>query len=324
MDELRSLLSTNQSDRLKREKAALDRIDDPRLPRHTVYQGDRQIQQLGQDTIENGVIINNQSVAIGEVMLPLAKGNVLRRVDKTNGGALFGTAYRDALEGDYDANRNRRSPELGRNGGEEPSNPSSPNNPNNNGAIGNTFSPPFGCVPPPKECFWSSEPNPPQGFQSHGDAVVNENALPLYLHCKLGASVPANLGCDFLDQPPDPIPTKWRCLGGVCSLHISGTFDTQAECEAARSIRWQGFLTAAYTGLAPGFCATPANTNFLVTEGVITQAQSPVTAVVDNTTAPTPGCAGKNHYAFIDALGNRLAFVPSSADGAYVQESFIC
>lgn len=227
MDSLRLLLSINQGDRLKKEKAALDRIDDPKLPRHTVYQGDRQIQQLGQDTIENGVVLNNQSVAIGETVVPLAKGNVLRRVDKTNGGALLGTAYRDALENDFDANRNRRSTELSRNGGEEPPNPSSPNNPNNNGGIGDTFPPPFGCVPPPKECFWSSDPTPPQGFQGHGDAVVNENALPLYLHCKLGASVPANLGCDFLSPP------RFSCSGGVCSQDPNGTYTSLAQCERA-------------------------------------------------------------------------------------------
>ena len=321
MDSLRLLLSTNQSNRLKKEKEALDRIDDPKLPRHTVYQGDRKIQQLGQDAIENGVIINNQSVAIGEVMLPLAKGNVLRRVDKTNGGALLGTAYRGAVENDYDANGNRRSPALSRNGGDEPSDPNSPNKPRK---PTDRVPPPSGCVPPPKECFWSSNPVPPQGFQNYGDAVINENADATYLHCKSGATVPANLGCDFLDQPPPEEPTKWRCLGGVCSLHISGTFDTQAECEAARSIRWQGFLTAFYNGAAPGFCTTPASTNLLVAEGVITQAQSPVTAVIDNVTAPTPGCPGKNHYAFIDALGNRLAFISGSADGAYVEENFIC
>ena len=66
IDLLKSLLSTNQIDRLKKEKAAQNRIDDPKLPRHTIYQGDRKIQQLGQDTIENGLIINNQSVAIGD------------------------------------------------------------------------------------------------------------------------------------------------------------------------------------------------------------------------------------------------------------------
>jgi hypothetical protein len=309
MNELRSLLSTNQSDRLKKEKAAQDRIDDPRLPRHTVYQGDRKIQQLGQDVIENGVIINNQSLAIGDVMLPLAKGNVLRRVDNTNGGALLGTAYRDALENDFDANGNRRETELGRNGGQEPSDPNKPRKPSDR------VPPPFGCVPPPSQCFWSSNPIAPDGFQNYGDAVVNENAEPTYLHCKAGSAVPKNLNCEFL---------LWKCVNGQCLQMSGGTYETKQECEAARSIRWKGFLTAFYNGAAPGFCTTPASTNLLVAEGVITQAQSPVTAVIDNTTAPTPGCPGKNHYAFIDALGNRLAFISGSADGAYVQESFIC
>ena len=223
IDLLKSLLSSNQIDRLAKEKAAQDRIDDPRLPRHTVYKGDRKIQQLGQDTIENGLIINNQSVAIGDVMLPLAKGNVLRRVDNTNGGALLGTAYRDALENDFDANGNRRSAPLSRNGGNEPSDPNNPNKPRK---PSDRVPPPFGCVPPPSQCFWSSNPIAPDGFQNHGDAVVNENAQPTYLHCKAGASVPANLGCDFLNQ-------KWSCSAGVCSLDPNGSYSSQAECEAA-------------------------------------------------------------------------------------------
>lgn len=220
IDLLKSLLSTNQSDRLKKEKAAQDRIDDPRLPRHTVYKGDRKIQQLGQDVIENGVIINNQSLAIGDVMLPLAKGNVLRRVDNTNGGALLGTAYRDALENDFDANGNRRETELGRNGGQEPSDPNKPRKPSDR------VPPPFGCNPPPSQCFWSSSPDTPDGFQNYGDAVVNENAQPVYLYCVPGTSVPANLGCDFLNQ-------KWSCSAGVCSLDPNGSYSSQAECEAA-------------------------------------------------------------------------------------------
>ena len=97
-DRLRDLLGTNQSDRLSKEKSQQDRTADPSLPRHTIYKGDRTIQQLGNQPIENGVILNNQSLAIGDVMLPLAKGNVLRIVDSTNGGALLGTAYRDAVE----------------------------------------------------------------------------------------------------------------------------------------------------------------------------------------------------------------------------------
>lgn len=222
IDLLKSLLSTNQIDRLKKEKAAQDRIDDPQLPRHTIYQGDRKIQQLGQDTIENGVIINNQSLAIGDVMLPLAKGNVLRRVDNTNGGALLGTAYRDALENDFDANGNRRSAPLSRNGGNEPSDPNNPNKPRK---PSDRVPPPFGCVPPPSQCFWSSNPVPPQGFQNHGDAVVNENAQPTYLHCTVGSAVPKNLNCSFLD--------KWSCSGGVCSPNANGIYNSQAECEAA-------------------------------------------------------------------------------------------
>lgn len=224
MDSLRLLLSTNQSNRLKKEKEAQDRIDDPKLPRHTIYQGDRDIQQLGQDTIENGVIINNQSLAIGDVMLPLAKGNVLRRVDNTNGGALLGSAYRDALENDYDANGNLRSKPLSRNGGNEPSDPNSPNKPRK---PTDRVPPPSGCVPPPKECFWSSNPVPPQGFQNYGDAVINENGDAVYLHCKSGATVPANLGCDFLDTP------KFSCSGGVCSPDPNGSYTSLAQCEAA-------------------------------------------------------------------------------------------
>ena len=223
IDLLKSLLSANQSDRLAKEKAAQDRIDDPRLPRHTVYKGDRKIQQLGQDTIENGLIINNQSVAIGDVMLPLAKGNVLRRVDNTNGGALLGTAYRDALENDFDANGDRRETELGRNGGQEPSDPNNPNKPRK---PNDRVPPPFGCVPPPSQCFWSSSPDTPDGFQNYGDAVVNENAQPVYLYCVPGTSVPANLGCDFLNQ-------KWSCSAGVCSLDPNGIYSSLAACEAA-------------------------------------------------------------------------------------------
>ena len=116
-DNLKKLLQDNQSERLAKEQK--ERSD---KPRHTVYKGNRTIQQLGDQPIENSVVLNNQSLAIGDVMLPLAKGNVLRRVDNTNGGALLGSAYRDALENDFDANGRRRSGAgdgLGRNGGIE-------------------------------------------------------------------------------------------------------------------------------------------------------------------------------------------------------------
>ena len=269
MNELRSLLSTNQSDRLKKEKAAQDRIDDPRLPRHTVYKGDRKIQQLGQDTIENGLIINNQSVSCGDVMLPLAKGNVLRRVDNTNGGALLGTAYRDALENDYDANGNRRNSALSRNGGNEPSDPNNPNKPRK---PSDRVPPPFGCVPPPSQCFWSTNPIAPDGFQNHGDAVVNENAQPTYLHCKAGASVPANLGCDFLNQ-------KWSCSAGVCSLDPNGSYSSQAECEAATryviALYVQGFpnscavLEESFSAVSPLYTSPPSYTTVITGSGLV-------------------------------------------------------
>ena len=80
MNSLKLLLSQNQRDRIAKESAAQNRISDPSLPRHTTYQGDRKIQQLGGEIIENGIVLNNQSLTIGDVVMPLAKGNVLRRV----------------------------------------------------------------------------------------------------------------------------------------------------------------------------------------------------------------------------------------------------
>ena len=68
---------------------------------------------------------------------------------------------------------------------------------------------------------------PPDGFQSYGSAVVNENAVPLYLHCIIGTSVPKNLNCSFLD------PQKWSCFAGVCSPDPNGIYNSQAQCEAA-------------------------------------------------------------------------------------------
>jgi len=222
INRLKELFSSNGSDRIAKEKQQQDRAVDPNLLRHTLYQGDRTIQQLGQEPIENGVILNNQSLSIGDVMSPLAKGNVLRRVDNTNGGALLGTAYRDALENDYDANGNRRNAPLSRNGGNEPSNPNNPNKPRRNP---DRVPPPSGCTPPPPKCFWSSNPIAPKGFQSHGDAVVNENGVPTYLHCMAGANAPSNLNCRFLDK-------RWSCLNGVCFLNPSGAYTSQAQCEA--------------------------------------------------------------------------------------------
>ena len=224
INRLKDLLNGNQSDRLIKEKSQQNRIADTNLLRHTVYKGDRTIQQLGQEPIENGVILSNQSLEIDDVMLPLAKGNVLRRVDNANSGALLGTAYRDALENDYDANGKRRSSSLSRNGGNEPSNPNNPNKPKRNS---DRVPPPFGCTPPPPKCFWSRNPIAPRGFQSHGSAVVNENGVPVYLHCALGVNAPSNLNCGFLGSQ------RWSCFGGVCSLSANGVYASQSQCESA-------------------------------------------------------------------------------------------
>lgn len=238
INRLKELFSSNESDRIAKEKQQQDRTADPNLLRHTLYQGDRTIQQLGQEPIENGVILNNQSLAIGDVMSPLAKGNVLRRVDNTNGGALLGTAYRDALENDYDANGNRRKASLSRNGGNEPSDPNNPNRPKRNP---DRVPPPSGCTPPPPKCFWSKNPIAPNGFQNHGDAVVNQNGLPVYLHCMAGANAPSNLNCSFLDK--QPVDTqRWSCLNGVCSPNPLGTYTSQAQCESSRSVYWNVFI----------------------------------------------------------------------------------
>ena len=303
IDLLKSLLSTNQIDRLKKEKAAQNRIDDPKLPRHTIYQGDRKIQQLGQDTIENGIVLNNQSVAIGDVMLPLAKGNVLRRVDSTNGGALLGTAYRDAIENDYDANGNRRNSALSRNGGNEPSDPS---NPNNNSPIDkNThpiFPPPFGCTPPPPKCFWTTNPIPPNGFQSHGSAVVNENAVPLYLHCTVGSAVAKHLNCAFLD--------KWSCSGGVCSPDANGIYNSQAECEANRV---SYFLVQGFS--SEGACAKYSFKSY-VAKG------SDTTLTGQNTRNPIFFC-GENFYT-IDFVGDVTGVISTNTIyGSYTISSGI-
>jgi len=65
-DRLKELLSVNQNKRLAEEKARENRRDNPKILRHTTYQGDRKIQQLGDEIIENGVVLNNQAVEIGQ------------------------------------------------------------------------------------------------------------------------------------------------------------------------------------------------------------------------------------------------------------------
>jgi hypothetical protein len=228
-DRLNDLLNANQNKRLAEEKARENRRDNPKILRHTTYQGNRKIQQLGDDIIENGVVLNNQAVEIGDVMLPLAQGNVLRRVDNTNGGeSLLGSAYRKAKEEDLDVNGNQFSgsgvPKIptGGSGGS-----SGVGNGGGGGKVPTKSSPPSGCVQPPPSCVWSADPTPPSGWQSYG-SVTLESGTTLNLYCLAGTSVPDNLGCDFLNAE------KWRCAGTSCVPDPSGTYSSQAACEAAR------------------------------------------------------------------------------------------
>ncbi len=298
MEELRSLLSTNQSDRLAKEKAAQDRINDPKLPRHTIYQGDRKIKQLGGEIIENGIVLNNQAIAIGDPVLPLAKGNILRRVDNTNGGALLGTAYRDAVENDVDANGNRRYLVLSRNGSNEPSDPLNPNplNPNPvNPSTHPIFPPPFGCTPPPSTCFWTTNPMPPDGFQNYGSAVVNENAVPLYLHCTIGSAVPQNLNCSFLD------PQKWSCSAGVCLPNPNGIYNSLAQCQAA-------LIPPPFTG---GQCAKTYYFKIRVTTNAGTFYAAGSNSGQSVSSTPISDAAARAGTPIIGPLNN-ISFVPFS------------
>lgn len=225
-DRLNDLLSTNQANRQAEEKAREEKLDSSKILHHTIYQGDRKIKQLGEDTIENGVVLNNQSNAIGDVMLPLAKGNVLRRVDSTNGGkSLLGSAYRKAKEDDLDINGNQfngsgvpKIPTGGGGGGGG----------NGNGGGGGkvpTKSPaPSGCSQPPPQCVWSPDPAPPLGWQTYGSVTLESGTLNLY--CLAGTSVPSDLGCDFL--------SKWACSGGVCYQNPNGIYPSLAACQGAR------------------------------------------------------------------------------------------
>jgi hypothetical protein len=225
IDKLRLSLQQNQTQRIIKEKQKIDRAESDSILRHTTYQGDRKIQQLGGEIIENGVVLNNQSLAIGDVMMPLAKGNVLRRVDNTNGGALLGSAYREVLANNFDPNGNRDKLALSRNGGDENPDPFNPNNPNNPNPDYPQFPPPFGCTPPPSQCFWTTNPIAPDGFQGYGSAVVNENGVPLYLYCVAGAAVSTDLNCDFL--------SRWKCQNGVCVQDPNGIYKSRPQCEAA-------------------------------------------------------------------------------------------
>jgi hypothetical protein len=237
---------------------------------------------------------------------------VLRRVDNTNGGALLGTAYRDALENDFDANGDRRETELGRNGGQEPSDPNNPNKPRK---PSDRVPPPFGCVPPPSQCFWSSNPIAPDGFQGYGSAVVNEEGVPLYLYCVAGTAVSPDLNCDFL---------RWKCVNGQCLQMSGGTYGTKQECESA--LRWNANV---YT---LGICRSGLPANNCILDGIlpntlvrtfnISNAQYPISVVIDNRIPP--GYIGFNHYKFVDALGVEIDYIPASSAGYYIVYSRVC
>lgn len=219
VDKIRAALQTQSALRIEPQES--DR------PKYTTYQGDGKIRQLGQEVLDNNQLLSNASVAIGDPVMPLAIGSAIRRVDSVNGGANLGTAYRRALENDALASGTNRNLAIGRNGG-LPSNPNNPNFPNSStGNLPKKFPPPNGCVPVSPSCFWSDQPTAPNGYQGYGDAVVNEDGLPLYLYCKKGVTPPNDLGCDFLK------PTKWACSGGICFLSPTGIYNSQAECEAA-------------------------------------------------------------------------------------------
>jgi hypothetical protein len=214
LDDIKAQINKNTVQRLKK--------DADKAPQHTIYLGDRTVQRLGEEPIENAVILPNKALSIGEPLLPLASGDVLRRYDSANRGAYLGSAYRKALEAD-----GITGAKLSMNG--DNAMPDQPLSPQQNGGSGNgsfppISPPPFGCAPPDKKCFWSTASTAPNGFQGYGD-VVTSTGDRLFLYCAIGTTPPPDFGCDFL--------SKWSCFGGVCSRSPNGIYNSQAECEAA-------------------------------------------------------------------------------------------
>ena len=219
----------------RRIREAVDDLSRPKIL-HTQYLGDRTVQQLGQEPIENAVILNNAANAIGEALMPLAKGQPLQRFDSFNQDDGLGTARRSLL--DSDANRNGSGFITLRTGEQEPANDPLKGTPRGRDPLPKDYPPPYGCVPVgggSKNCIWIPNATPPSGYQSHGSAVINAEGLELWLHCKEGIVPPENLGCTFL--PPF---VKWKCVDGVCTQDPSGTYATKVECEAARTLLFTG------------------------------------------------------------------------------------
>ena len=235
IDLLKSQIAKNESERIANDANETTR---PKIL-HTQYLGDRTVQQLGQEPIENAVVLNNAANAIGDALMPLAKGSPLQRFDSVNQDDGVGTKRRSLL--DDEANRNRRSTITIRTGEQKPANDPLIGTPRGDDPLPPIYPPPFGCVPVGGggvNCIWTTNATPPTEYQSHGSAVINENGLELFLHCKIAVVPPTDLGCTFLQ--------KWKCSGGVCSLDANGPYNSQAECEAAR-------IPAGFTG---GQCAT--------------------------------------------------------------------
>jgi hypothetical protein len=230
IDLLKAQIAKNESQRIAKDANELTR---PKIL-HTQYLGDRTVRQLGQEPIENAVILNNASNTIGDALMPLAKGAPLQRFDSVNQDDGVGTAKRAIL--DAEANR-AQSSDFAANGistiktrtGEQfPSNNPLDGTPRGNDPLPQTYPPPFGCVPVGgggNNCIWTASPTPPTDYQSHGGAVINQDGLELYLHCKNGVVPPSDLGCDFIN--------KWQCSGGICYQIPTGIYNSQNECEAA-------------------------------------------------------------------------------------------
>jgi len=87
-DRLKELLSVNQNKRLAEEKARENRRDNPKILRHTTYQGDRKIQQLGDEIIENGVVLNNQAVEINLAVLVFLQSLLVVEVGLETAGGM--------------------------------------------------------------------------------------------------------------------------------------------------------------------------------------------------------------------------------------------
>ncbi len=86
-----------------------------------------------------------------------------------------------------------------------------------------------------------------------------------------------------------------------------------------KGIIWTAIASTLYSGTPPTFCSTPALTNHPTISGKIYCNQKPITAVIDNLRTPAPGCAGKNHYKFLDSQGTELAFIGISSDGYTIE-----